>query len=319
MDSQLAPSNLPLIDFSNGNLRPGTNIWISTSKQVKNALENHGIFLATYDKISSEIKNSFHLALEEYHDLPKEQKGQFTPDKPYLGYLADQHATCELTAIGDPTSMEAIEGFTNLFFSSAKKDYVSAIMQSYSKQVAELHEVIIRMACECYGVVEYYESLRESLAYICRVNKYRAAKLDEKNVGLAPHTDLSFMTIVHQNQVNGLEVMSNDGSWIPVDIPPSAFTVFAGDALMAWSNGRIRSVLHRVTISSELPRYSIGLFCYKKGMLEAPEQLVDEHHPLLFKPFDNLELVSLVYTERVVVVEDKLKVLLALKESICPS
>ena len=87
----------------------------------------------------------------------------------------------------------------------------------------------------------------------------------------------------------------------------------------AWSNGRIRSVLQRVTISSELQRYSIGLFCYKKGMLEAPEQLVDEHHPLLFKPFDNLELVSLVYTERVVVVEDKLKVLLALKESICPS
>ena len=54
-------------------------------------------------------------------------------------------------------------------------------------------------------------------------------------------------------------------------------------------------------------------------MLEAPEQLVDEHHPLLFKPFDNLELVSLAYTERVVVVEDKLKVLLALKDAICPS
>lgn len=318
MDSHLAPSNLPLIDFSSENLKPGTSIWISTSKQVKNALENHGIFLATYDKVSTEIKDSFYLALEGYYDLPGEAKSLFTPDKPYLGYLADQHATCELTAIGDPTSMEALEGFTNLFF-SARKDYVSKIMQSYSKQVAELHEVIMRMVCESYGVVEHYESLRESLAYVCRVNKYRAAKLDEKIVGLAPHTDLSFLTIVHQNQVNGLEVRSNDGSWIPVHIPSSSFTVFAGDALMAWSNGRIHSVLHRVTISSNVPRYSIGLFCYKKGILEAPEQLVDELHPLLFKPFDNLELASLVYTEKVVVIEDKLKVLLALKESLCPS
>ncbi|XP_027165990.1 probable 2-oxoglutarate-dependent dioxygenase AOP1 [Coffea eugenioides] len=323
MDSQLAPSNPPLIDFSSENLKPGTSIWISTSKQVKCSLENHGIFLVTHDKISSEVKNCFYQAVKEFYGLPTEKKCQFTSDKPYSGYLgkaADEFPSFETTCIEDPASEEAFDGFINLFCSSGRKDYVSEIMQSYSKQVAELHEVIIRMVFESYGVEKYYESFRESIAYVCRVNKYRAAtKFTEKYVGLVAHTDLSFMTILHQNQVNGLEVRSNDGSWIPVDFPPSSFAVVAGDALMAWSNGRIHSIHHRVMMASEEPRYSILLFAYKKGMVEPPEELVDEQHPLLFKPFDNLDLVSLAYTERVIVTEDKLKVLLALKDTICPS
>ncbi|CDP11141.1 unnamed protein product [Coffea canephora] len=334
MDSQLAPSNPSLIDFSSENLKPGTSIWISASKQVKCALENHGIFLVTHDKISSEVKNGFYQAVKEFYGLPTEKKCQFTSDKPYSGYLgkaADEFPSLKLLLLKFQL-FESKQRLGQIIFPQTRSAHktgrvsglirlmISEIMQSYSKQVAELHEVIIRMVFESYGVEKYYESFRESIAYVCRVNKYRAAtKFTEKYVGLVAHTDLSFMTILHQNQVNGLEVRSNDGSWIPVDFPPSSFAVVAGDALMAWSNGRIHSILHRVMMASEEPRYSILLFAYKKGMVEAPEELVHEQHPLLFKPFDNLDLVSLAYAERVIVTEDKLKVLLALKDAICPS
>ncbi|XP_027119043.1 deoxypodophyllotoxin synthase isoform X2 [Coffea arabica] len=278
--------SLPRIDFSSENSEPGTSSWLSTSKQVKDALENHGFFLVTYDKISSEVKNAFILAMKEFHDLPEEQK-----------------------TIGDPTSIQAVEGFTNLFRSSGKKDHLREIILSYTKQVAELHELILKMVLEGYGVEKYYESLKESLAYICRVNKYRATEPNERDVAVVPHTDSSFMTILDQNEVNGLEVKSKDGSWVPVDFPPSSFALVAGDGLLAWSNGRIRPKVHRVIMPAEEPRYSIGLFCYTHGIVEAPKELVDEQHPLLFKPFNHFELVSLTHTKKLYLIEDRLKVL----------
>jgi len=32
-------------------------------------------------------------------------------------------------------------------------------------------------------------------------------------------------------------------------------------------------------------------------MIKAPEQLVDEEHPLLFKPFDHVKFLGFYYTE----------------------
>ncbi|KAL3506427.1 hypothetical protein ACH5RR_031809 [Cinchona calisaya] len=217
MDSR-TPSNAPSIDFTNENLIPGTSIWLSTSNQVKNALENHGFFLAI--------------------DFGYSVRG------PQL----------EVTAIGDATSKEVVEGFTNLMWSSEKKYYVCEAIHSYSKQVAELQQMILRMVFESYGLEKYYESHKESIVYIYRVNKYRAVHMNESNVGFVPNTDLSFITVIHQNQINGLEVKSKDGIWIPVDIPSNCVVVVAGDALMAWSNGRIQYVIHRVIISTEVPR-----------------------------------------------------------------
>ncbi|KAL3506426.1 hypothetical protein ACH5RR_031808 [Cinchona calisaya] len=307
MDFQ-TPSSAPIIDFTNENLISGTSIWLSTSNEVKNALENHGYFLVNYDKISSEVISAIYLAFQEFYDLPAEIKSQFTSDKPALGYF-DRGPQLEVTAIGDATSKEIVEGFTNLMWSSEKKYYVCEAIHSYSKQVAELQQMILRMVFESYGLEKYYESHKESTVYIYRVNKYKAVPVNESNLGIVPHTDLTFITIIHQNQINGLEIKSKDGIWIPVDIPPNSFVVIAGDALMAWSNGRIQSRTHRVIISAEVPRYSIGMFAYKNGIVQAPNELVDEKHVLLYKPFDNFDLFSLAYKQRLLWVEDKLKFL----------
>ncbi|KAI3669339.1 hypothetical protein L6452_40572 [Arctium lappa] len=62
--------------------------------------------------------------------------------------------------------------------------------------------------------------------------------------------------------------------------------------LRAWSNGRLRTVPHRVMMNGQENRYSIGLFTFKKGIIEIPEELVDEEHPSRFKPFNHLEFVD---------------------------
>lgn len=108
----------------------------------------------------------------------------------------------------------------------------SATALEFSKAVAELDEVVMRMVSEIYGISNSYQTLHESTSYLLRLIKYRAPAPHETGLGIVPHTDKSFMSFIHQRQVKGLEIKTKDGEWIAVDPSPSAFVVFAGDAVM---------------------------------------------------------------------------------------
>lgn len=59
----------------------------------------------------------------------------------------------------------------------------------------------------------------------------------------------------------------------------------------AWSNDRIHSALHGVKMRGNKERFSVTLFSHKNGMTHVPEELVDDEHPLKFKPFNNFEMI----------------------------
>lgn len=62
--------------------------------------------------------------------------------------------------------------------------------------------------------------------------------------------------------------------------------------MKAWSNDRLRSCYHRVTVDPSKERYSIVLFAFVSGVIETPKELVDDEHPLKYKPFDHLGLIK---------------------------
>ncbi|TKY73080.1 2-oxoglutarate-dependent dioxygenase AOP1.2 [Spatholobus suberectus] len=68
----------------------------------------------------------------------------------------------------------------------------------------------------------------------------------------------------------------------------------------AWSKGKLHSPFHRMMMSGNEARYSIGLFSVPKGgsIIKAPKELVDEEHLLLFKPFDLVQFLNYYYTEK---------------------
>ncbi|GMP42732.1 hypothetical protein CsSME_00012375 [Camellia sinensis var. sinensis] len=293
MESQTKPKKLPNIDFTKENLKLGTSTWLETSNEVKCALEEYGCFVAVYDKVSLELHNEVFKSLKELFDLPKETKVQNTSDKPFFGYMVQRPRAplYESMGIDEPTTLQGAQTFTSLMWPSGNHHFCET-MHSYSKLLSELELTVKRMVFESYGVKKHYDSHSESTTNLLRVMKYRVPRMKETNIGADAHTDKNFITVLDQNQVNGLEVKTKDGVWISIDFLPSSFVVMAGDAFLAWSNGRVHSPSHRVIMNGNEPRYSLALFTYHTGTIRVPEELVDDEHPLQFKPFDHLGLLS---------------------------
>lgn len=87
------------------------------------------------------------------------------------------------------------------------------------------------------------------------------------------------MTLLFQNAgQSGLEIETPDGSWAPVAVfppgteqdpcPPVVLNV--GDMLSYWSNGLLKSTVHRVKIPETCTedRYSIVYFCFPGAATE---------------------------------------------------
>ncbi|CAI9101307.1 OLC1v1038600C1 [Oldenlandia corymbosa var. corymbosa] len=292
MDHQNA-SKLPVINLSKENLKH------STCKQVRNALEEYGCFIAVYDKtplIFLELRDSIFFIADQLFQLPLETKAKNTSKTPFFGYLGDLQGVVQLyesLGIEDATSLQQIKSFCELMWPDRNEEFCEIIHQ-YANLLAELEKMVVRMVFEGYGLKELCESHINSTTFLLRLNSYRVRQPKEKIIGATAHTDKSFLTILDQDQVNGLEVKLKDQQWHAVDFLPSSFVVMAGEALRAWSNNRIQSPVHQVTMNGKnISRFSIGIFSYHNGIIHIPTEMIDEEQfPRRFKSFDHLGFVA---------------------------
>ncbi|XP_002517541.2 probable 2-oxoglutarate-dependent dioxygenase AOP1.2 [Ricinus communis] len=294
------PLKLPAIDFSTENLKPGTVEWELVKTQVRNALEEYGCFEAFFSRVHNDLKKGVFGAIEELFELPLQTKLKNVSRKPFHGYVGQypQAPLYESMGIEDPDTVEKVESFTSVLWPQGNLTF-SKTVQSFSEQVSKLDKVVRRMIVESLGLEKYMDEHMNSTDYLLRVMKYKGPETSEAKLGLHPHTDKNIVTILFQNQVDGLEVKTKNGEWITVKLSPDSFVVMIGDSLLAWANGRLHSPYHRVMMTGNEARYSCGLFSIPKAgyIVKAPEELIDEEHPLLFKPFDHVEFLGFYYTE----------------------
>lgn len=90
------------------------------------------------------------------------------------------------------------------------------------------------MILESLGVEKYLDEHMWSTNYLLRVMKYTGPQTTDTNkkLGLTAHTDKNIVTILYQNEVDGLEVKTKNGEWINVKPTPDSFIVMIGDSLL---------------------------------------------------------------------------------------
>lgn len=99
------------------------------------------------------------------------------------------------------------------------------------EQVSRLDQIIRKMSLESLGVEKYLEEHMKSTHYLARLIKYSAPQTNEEQVGLPEHTDKNTLTILCQNQIDGLELQTKSGEWIKCKpSSPYSFVAFSGDA-----------------------------------------------------------------------------------------
>jgi len=104
-----------------------------------------------------------------------------------------------------------------------------------------------------------------------------------KVLGISPHSDGSFLTILLDvNAVQGLQIRRH-GAWIPVKPRTDAFLVNVGDLLEIMTNGKYKSIEHRATVDAHKERLSIAAFHAPKLDGIISPSLVSMEEKVLYK------------------------------------
>ena len=201
--------------------------------------------------------------------------------KDTLAYLESFDISQELTAeeylsVGiDPNIWPELPGFRD------------AVL-NYNEQVTQLGRAISEVLSEILGVDREFISERSGIKAprTMRLLHYPAndGPIDDRNVGIAAHTDFECFTIMNQT-APGLELTNVSGQWCEAPSDIGTFTIILGDMTERLSNGWLKATGHRV-VNTPWTRYSMILFFAVDGdyTVDPLPQFISEDNPARYDP-----------------------------------
>ena len=109
-----------------------------------------------------------------------------------------------------------------------------SVFQEYCEAMSKLSLGIMELLGMTLGVGrECFRDFFEGNESVMRLTYYPPCQKPELALGTGPHCDPTSLTILHQDQVEGLQVFV-DGRWYSVAPKEDAFVVNIGDTFMVW-------------------------------------------------------------------------------------
>nr|CAB3465109.1 unnamed protein product [Digitaria exilis] len=240
-----ATTTIPVIDLSRARRRE------DLVHTVKTAAETVGFFQVVNHGVSGELLAETLAAVRRFNESPAEAK------RPY--YFRGNARKVRFSSNFDLFQSPAANWRDTLFCDLAPSpprpeelpDAVRHVMVEFGDAVMKLAERVVELLSEGLGLA------REHLGEMGCVeglgvasNYYPPCPEPHLTLGSTRHTDASFLTVPLQDDMGGLQVLVGRGDgrrgWLDVPPLPGALVINIGDLLQLVSNGKYRSVEHRV-------------------------------------------------------------------------
>ncbi|KAK7270808.1 hypothetical protein RJT34_26247 [Clitoria ternatea] len=277
---------VPLIDLG-GFLSGDPIATMKAARLVGEACQKHGFFLVVNHGIDPKLISHAHSYMDDFFEIPLSQKqraqrktgehcgyassftGRFSSKLPWKETLSFQYSAEEKssTIVKDYLCNTLGQEF----------EQFGKVYQDYCDSMSTLSLGIMELLGMSLGVGKVFREFFEENSSIMRLNYYPPCQKPDLTLGTGPHCDPTSLTILHQDQVGGLQVFV-DNEWHSISPNFNAFVVNIGDTFMALSNGRYKSCLHRAVVNSKTTRKSLAFFLCPNSdkVISPPSELVND-------------------------------------------
>jgi isopenicillin N synthase-like dioxygenase len=254
--------------------------------QLRDALENVGFYILTNHGIAATQIEATLAAARHFHALPLATRLALKANEHNVGYVGlnstrSRASRVDGEAARKPNLVEAYfikrdlapdhpDVLANKLYRPANPWPDPAVLPGFRETtVAYCHamEALGRRMLPLYAMAlglapDFFDVPFAEPQYTLRLSHYPPAEDGEPDqFGLSAHTDGSFLTMLAQADLPGLQIKLPDGGWQDVDAPRGSIVVNSGDLLRRWTNHRFLSTPHRaINANPGRHRYAIPFF-----------------------------------------------------------
>jgi len=263
------PDSIPLIDLG-PYLAGEPGALEATAAELRRICETVGfLFIGNHGVPAALMRDTFALA-ERFHAQPLEAKMALKLDDQMQGYLPYRSSVARANGLNEVRKPNENEAFFVLPEREPQRpanrwpEALPEFRDTTLRYFAALEALALRMlplyARALDLPADYFDRFCDRSLSSLRLTHYPPVAYGADEYGIAPHTDSSFITLLAQNPVPGLQIRTQAGEWIDAPVIPETFVVNTGDVLKQWSNGRFISTPHRAFNKEPRPRYAIPFF-----------------------------------------------------------
>jgi len=272
-------TEIPVIDMGDVFAgRPGALARVAS--ELRYACENVGFLYISQHGVDAALIAATFGAAAQFHNQPLEDKMRILVNEHMQGYMPIRGSTTRSSALAGESKPNENEAFfmqreiapTHPKFGFPQRtanvwpEGLTVFRATVLAYYRAMDELVARLL-PVYAVAldlppDFFDgAFTESMSTL-RLTHYPFMEYAEQSYGVAPHTDSSFITLLAQNKVAGLQLLRQDGTWIDAPAIEGTYVVNTGDMLHRWSNGRFLSTPHRASNTSGAERYAVPYFCH---------------------------------------------------------
>ncbi|CAN8295279.1 unnamed protein product [Cochlearia groenlandica] len=273
---------IPTIDIKGSNDSTTRRILVD---KIGDAAEKWGFFQVINHGISLDVLEKMKEGVREFHEQdPEVRKGFYSRDPKskmvyssnfdlYSSPAANWRDTFGCYTAPDPPRPEELPATCG------------DIMIEYSKEVIKLGKLLFELLSEALELnTNHLKDMDCTESLLLLGHYYPPCPQPDLTLGSSKHSDNSFLTVLLQDHIGGLQVL-HDQFWVDVPHVPGALVINVGDLLELITNDKFLSSEHRV-LANRASRARVSVACFfTTGVRPNPRlygpirELVSEENP----------------------------------------